>query len=180
MTYFNWENRLTQDECALATKSQENKAFELYNGWNYFGDCDSAAAEVTEFASKYPNLRFRRGYGNADSCTIDKDSEVKMIPPTHGPERRSFDVRTFHAVPNLARGCVAPYTESRLIHGQDTTRLYDRVCPNSAEVDFERFTPLTRCMRDYIDGYGSYEVDPRFGANTREMLRSKMKKCNRN
>lgn len=177
MTYFNWENRLNQDKCAQEARERENNEFLKYNQWNFYGDCKETNAKLNEFASKYPNLRFKKGYGNSDACTIDENSKMKMVPPSHGPERRTFDMRVFHAVPNLSRGCVAPFTESRLIHGEDTTRLYDVNCPVASEINFNRFTPLTSCMSDYIKGYSEYDEDLRIGINTRESLRKNMKKC---
>jgi hypothetical protein len=177
MTYFNWENRLTQDKCAQEAREKENREFLEYNQWNFYGDCKETGEKLNEFAAKYPNLRFRKGYGNADACTIDNDTKIKMVPPSHGPEKRTFDMRVFHAVPDLSRGCVAPYTESRLIHGEDTTRLYDTKCHITSEMNFDRFTPLTSCMNDYIKGFADYKEDVRIGINTRESLRKNMKKC---
>lgn len=173
MSYYNWENRLSQDECAREARERENLAALSYNSWNSF---DCADPKIQEFADKHPNLRFRRGYGNSDSCTIDNDSKMRLADITHGPEKRQFKIREFHAVPDLSRGCVAPVTESKLLSGQNTSRLFTD-CAVLPEVNYDRFTPFTPCMKNFINGFSEYEVDTRIGANTRELTRKKLKKC---
>jgi hypothetical protein len=175
-TYYNWENRLTQDACARQARELENESVLNYYSWNPL-DCENMS-KVKEFAFKHPNLRFRTGYGVADSCTIDDDSKTRMIPLTHGPEKRQMHIREFHAVPNLSHGCFAPVTESKLINGQNTSRLFTD-CAILPEVDFNRFTPFTDCMRKFINGYSEYEEDARIGINTRELTRKKLKNCDK-
>lgn len=177
---FNWENKLSQDDCARLAKSRVNESINDYVLFNFFnmGDCDGKNKELESIASRHPNLRFRNGYGVASSCRIDEDSKARYNSDvTHGPEKRQYYVRNFHAVPDFARGTCAPNTESLLINGLDTTR--DRQCERLTEKDFDRFTPFAGCFGQYIQqGQQNISNMVTIGENSIDMVRKQFKsKC---
>jgi hypothetical protein len=138
---FNWENKLSMDDCALCIKQNENESINSYNLWNFYtdayayadadADCAQTSRKLADFASQYPNLRYREGYGVANSCTIDADSAAKYSGLTHGPEKRQFFIRNFQAVPDLSRGCSSTDVESALLIGQDTKHIPCDIIPEN-------------------------------------------------
>jgi hypothetical protein len=179
---FNWENVLSQDECAKLAKSRENESISDYVMFNFFdmGDCEGKMKELQSVASEHPNLRFRNGYGVASSCVIDRDSEVRNnVDLTHGPEKQQLYVRNFHAVPDFSRGVCAPNTESLLINGLDTS--HDRVCNRLMERDFNRFTPYTECFARFIEqGQINIPAMQTIGENSVDLVRRKFQtQCSR-
>ena len=153
MRYFDNGNRLSMDSCAIAAREYENQSVIDYNTYNFFnnGDpsCDSAAGKAREMMMEYPNMRFRTGYGVADACVIDSDSEVRIRGTNlREKEPQQLNARLFQAVPNLGRGTLVPNLESMLIQGVDTGALRD--CHHIAEVQYHRPMPLTDCMTNYI------------------------------
>ena len=172
MKYFDWENKISMDPCALLTKDRENESIIDYNTYNFYGNCEDNIAKLIDFSSQYPNLRFRDGYGVANSCVIDAESEMRMSSEvTHGPEKRQYQVRNFQAVPAYNRGSCAPNTESYLINGMDTTLL--RQCDRLSERDFERFEPLLGCIEKHLAaGVAAIPDEQRIGANSRDLVRN--------
>jgi hypothetical protein len=168
---FNWENRLTSDECALKAKQQSNKEFEDYNLFNFYngGRCSE---KLRDFACEYPNLWYREGFGIADSCVIDESTKSQRSTLTHGREKRQANIRTFHAVPDLSHGCLLPITESRLVQGTCSTHNIQK-CDILSERDFNRFVPFSDCVKSYLDDFKPSDTLS-IGVNTREMIRKKM------
>ncbi len=169
---FNWENKLTQDKCALATKQTDNELVYDYNTFNFFtrGSCDTINC-ISDFAYDYPNLRFRNGYGVANECVIDDDSKMRTETLTHGRERQPLFTRQFFAVPDYGRGGLVPNTETFLQNGQDTT--YLRQCDRVTEKNFDRFVPLVGCA----DVQKHDPVLESVGLNSRELLRQHRRSC---
>lgn len=166
---FDWENRLSADTCAQSLRANENSSIYDYNTYSSFGSCDSECDKKKELLGKYPNLRYKNGYGVSSSCSIDDDSGMRFISPTHGPEKKQLFVRNFQAVPNTGSGCLNILgTDSYLKNGQDSTLI---PCANLEEKSFDRFIPLQPCMNQYIMGAGKNVGDIPYGANTREMWR---------
>lgn len=159
----NWENKLSMDACALRQKTSDNEEILSYNTVNFYDGCDST--KKTELISKYPNLRYREGFGVANACVIDSDSAVRMVQPTHGPERRQLFSRNFQAVPSFGKGCLdVTVTESLLKNGEAVHK-----CGRFSERDFDRFVPLTPCMQTWVKAQGENHIP--IGANTREIWR---------
>lgn len=178
---FNWENRLTQDSCALLARQRENESMVDYVTYNFFtnGDYEARMKELNAVAWKNPNLRFRDGYGMASEQVIDMDSVSRYEAEiTHGPEKRQFYVRNFHAVPDFARGSCAPNTESLLRNGLDTTS--ERQCDPLAEKDFSRFVPLNECMGRFLE-QGSRAIPEMIpiGVNSRDLVRASLSESKR-
>jgi hypothetical protein len=174
---FDWESKLSQDECAKLARSRANECISDYMLFNYFnnGDCNKTK-ELNKLALEHPNLRFRIGYGVA--CVIDDDSKARYSSDiTHGPEKRQLYVRNFHAIPDFARGAFAPNTESMLINGVDTSS--DKQCNRLSELDYDRFTPYTRCFGMFIKKAQRAIPDALpIGLNSVDLVRSQFKsKC---
>jgi hypothetical protein len=151
MRYFDNGNRLSADACTLEARFQDNKSISDYNTYNFFmwGDCKETQQKVKSLADEYPNLRFRTGYGVADSCTIDADNKVRYSSElTNPPERQQLHTRTFLAGPNFGRGTLVPNLESALIHGSDTSIHKD--CHNMAEYTFGWQMPITKCTEAFL------------------------------
>jgi hypothetical protein len=179
---FDWESKLSQDECAKLARSRANESVSDYVLFNFFndGDCEGKAKELDEIAWEHPNLRFRNGYGVASECVIDNDSKARYSSDiTHGPEKRQLYVRNFHAVPDFARGAFAPNTESMLINGIDTSS--DKQCNRLSEKDFDRFTPFTRCVESFIEqAQRAIPETLPIGVNSIDLVRAQFKsKCSR-
>jgi len=181
MSQFNWENKLSQDSCALLAKSRENESVVDYLTYNYYtnGDFDARMQELNKVAWNNPNLRFRDGYGVASGQRIDEDSMTRYDSEiTHGPEKRQFYVRNFQAVPDFARGSCAPNTESLLKNGIDTSP--EKECNKLVEKDFDRFVPYNECMDKFIEqGARSLPEMLTIGVNSRDIVRQSLAKQNR-
>jgi hypothetical protein len=172
---FDWENAISMDTCALAAKQHTNTSifdYLMYSDRNDVG-CEVTDQRIREFSDKYPNLRFRNGYGVTSACTVDADTEARMVGPTHGHEKRQLDVRNFHAVPFFGRGCLAPDTESFLKNGQSST--FERSCEPLTERNFDRFVPFLDCIQKHVDGYAATDYFP-VGMDSRETYRKHMRK----
>lgn len=176
---FDWENRLSMDSCALLQQGRDNQSLLDYNTFNFYNSdpvcTEPPQSKQQELVAKYPNMRFRTGYGIADGCTIDQDSALRNDADamTHGRERRQLQTRTFVAVPDTQRGIAAPTIEYVLQQGQDTSR---EKCTILVERDFDRFTPFIDCVGSFIGN--ELRVLPelnRLGDNSRDIMR---KQCN--
>jgi hypothetical protein len=175
---FNWENKLSMDACAQLQRERENLSLLDYRTYNFYnqGSCDVKNKAVEALVAKYPNFRFRDGYGVANSCTIDADNRIRYESElTHGRERQQLTTRQFTAVPDFARGSCAPNTESLLVNGYDTSHI--RVCNRTVEADFNRYMPYLGCVQDYVEGKAlSLPEWLSIGENSREIVRAQQAK----
>uniref|UniRef100_A0A6C0BFK4 Uncharacterized protein n=1 Tax=viral metagenome TaxID=1070528 RepID=A0A6C0BFK4_9ZZZZ len=175
MRPFDEENRLTQDDCALMTRSLVNKSISDYMFFNnYFtAECkEEKQDKMQEFMTNNPNLRFKDGYGFTTPCVVDMDSEMRNNSKLTNPrERVSLCSRWYTAVPNLGRGGLVPNIESKLKYSGDTSAIKD--CDRLTEKDFDRFIPLPSCMADNIQNPNNIiEKWTRGGDFTRDYIRS--------
>lgn len=182
MRPFDEENLLSQDDCALLTKSLVNKSVEDYTFFNnYFtASCKPKDVEkMNEFVVANPNLRFKDGYGVSTSCVIDNDSELRNNGKlTNDRERTPLCSRWYTAVPNLGRGGLIPNIESRLKYNGDTSDI--RECDRVTEKDFNRFIPLPSCLAGTVQNPENIiEKWTRGGEITRDFVRTNqyLEKC---
>jgi hypothetical protein len=182
MRPFDEENRLSQDDCALLTKSLVNKSIASYAFFNnYFtANCEKDDnKKLQEFLVNNPNLHFKDGFGVTTPCVIDTDSELRNnAKMTNDRERVSLCTRWYTAVPALSKGGLIPNIESRLKYNGDTSDI--RECDRVTEKDFNRFIPLPRCMADTIQNPDNIvEKWTRGGEFTRDYVRSDsyLEKC---
>lgn len=154
------ENKLSTDFCSRQQKEFINDSISSYNTFNTF----SNSCDVTDRSSI---SRYRDGYGT-NSCVIDFDSKSRQSEMTHGPEKKQLFTRSFKAVPDFGRGCLNVTTvESMLKNGESSS---SSCKDNLAEYNFDRFVPLTNCMKEHISGYGQANYF-QAGMDTRELWR---------
>ena len=147
----NWENKLTTDNCARIQKENDNRAINDYTSYNYFTSSPCNRTDV-ERSRVFPV-----------TCGESLQSSI-----THGHERKQLQSRNFKAVPDFSKGCLNfAAAESVLLNGQDTR---STTCRNYDEFDFDRFVPLTDCMKNHILGYGQANYF-QAGMDTREAWR---------
>jgi hypothetical protein len=182
MRYFDSGTSIKNDSCALSVNDLENESIFSYNTFNssrVFGDCKIREDKIKEMSSEYPNLRYRIGYGQADSCYIGEYNKLANSKMTHGPEKMQLFSRNFVAGPDLSTGILIPQIESQLQQG------YSSICDSMvfgkmAEVDFDRFTPLNGCLKQfYGDYYKSIPKQFSIGQNSRNLVKDPeyIKKC---
>lgn len=173
---YNWENKLTTDRCALATKQNDNDYVHDYNTFNFFngGDCQTFKCAI-DASYNNPNLLAQDGYG-LGPCVIDEDSQLKLDPTnlTHGKERQPLFSRVFYAVPNYSKGGLIPNTETYLKNATDTSMI--RQCNRITEKDFDRFIPLPSCGEQQM----KVPYTLTLGQDSRKLMRQVMEqnKCN--
>ena len=180
MRYFDSTNRVNQDACALESRNRENESMINYNMYNFFqpdGNCEKSNKQVLDFASEYPNLTYRVGYGVASPCTIDNDNTLRYgFNMTHGSERQNLCARSFVANPNFSRGSLIPNIESALLNGVDT--IQNRDCHKIAETQLGVFQPLSPCVEGFIRNASEVlDDDMRIGKPSKDIfLSNKCKK----
>lgn len=173
MPYFDQGNSVSQDDCALQLRNNENSSMCEYLTSDLKGEnaCD------TQLFLENPNLRCRNGFGFASSHVIDCDTRLRHKDPSHirGPDKRQLYARMFTDVPDMSVGTFIPNVESRLIMGHDT--FVDHGCRDLTELQFDIYQPFTRCTDNYIQGWTDSIVhedeNTRLGVPTRDM-----KQCN--
>lgn len=180
MRPFDEENHMSQDDCALLTRTLVNKSISDYMLFNNFFRChENDKDKMEDFVVNNPNLRYKDGYGFAASCVVDNDSEMRNNAKlTNDRERVSLCTRWYTAVPDLGRGGLVPNVESRLKYNGDTSDIRD--CDRVTEKDFNRFIPLPRCMADNVQNPEHIvENWTRGGEFTRDYVRSNsyLEKC---
>ncbi len=148
--YFELENKLTTDTCALLSKELQNKSINDYRLYNMYptSTCDNSE-EMAVFVANNPNLRYRDGYGNVNACTVDDDSELRNnARMTNLREKEQLCTRWNHAGPDYGRGGLIPNVESKLKLSEDTSYIKD--CDIVSEKAFNRFIPMVGCLRENI------------------------------
>lgn len=156
---FDLENRLNNDECALADRDRQSDEAAQYELANFYSSnvpaCSNKAAELS-FC--YPNLRFRDGHGVANACVIDADSAARLgAKQTNSPHRIELKTRVFQGHPHLERGQIMPSKESTLIHSEISR---DRIpCAHTTEKHIDRFTPLIPCLLETLQNPDTVVVD---------------------
>ena len=170
MKYFEIENRLGTDECALNAEMEQNKRIEAYMMFNMYPgtECDSDVKKVNEFMTEN-HMTIRDGYGFTNSCRVDQDSEMRIDSNKINRDKNQMFTRTFQAVPDLSRGDVNVENESRIQQGEIT--FDDFQCQGKP---FDVFTPMLPCLRENIQNPEHLvESWVRGGETTRDTLKQK-------
>jgi hypothetical protein len=178
MRVFNYENRLTIDDCAVLQRDIQNQSmtdYQLYNSY-YTNDCKCKAMDEFLFEN---NMVIKDGYGFLNQCTVDADSDLRLNGvQTNEREKVQLCSRWHQGVPNLNKGGLIPNIDSRLKNADDTSDI--RNCDRVTEHDFNRFIPLVGCLAPTIQN-PKYIIEPwvRGGAQTRNEVRSNeyLNKC---
>lgn len=173
------ENRLMDDECALADRSRQSDEVNDYLLANFLPSnvpaCDS---EITKIAACHTNLHYRDGYGTANACVIDADSSARLgARQTNSPHRQQLTSRVFQAHPAFWRGSVLPDAEAELVHS-DITR---EKKPCKGDIPADRFAPLLPCIREVVQTDKTVVMPDivRGGDSTRDYVRNEsyLKQC---
>ena len=169
MRVFELQNRLSTDDCALETKDLQNKSIADYIMFNMYptADCGDTRTKLEEFMVENPNLVYRDGFGNVNSCTVDDDSGIRNDPTkiTHFKEKHQLCTRWHQAVPDYGKSGLVPNVESSLKMGADTS--YLRSCDRITEKTFDVFVPFNTCGLLNPDVVPPFEME----VSTRDFVR---------
>lgn len=180
MRFFDEENRLTTDKCALLTKELQNRSVNDYYLYNMYptSTCEDTSS-LDDFVANNPNLRYKDGYGYLNSCTVDEDTELRNNAKlTNFRGKEQLCTRWEQAAPDLGKGGLIPNIESRLKMAEDTSDLKN--CDILQERDFDRFMPFVGCLSQTIQNPNNIILPfQRGGEFTRDYVRSDeyLQKC---
>lgn len=178
MRFYNYENRLTVDDCAQLTKELQNTSVNKHQLYNFYYTNDCKCDVLDDFLFDN-NMVVKDGYGFTSGCSVDVDSELRLNGQvTHDRERIQLCNRWHQGVPNLNRGGLIPNVESRLQNSDDTSDIRD--CDKIVERDYNRFTPLVGCLAKGVQN-PKFIIEPwtRGGSQTRFDVRTNeyLEKC---
>ncbi len=170
---FELENRLKDDECALADRVRQSDEASGYVLANFLASnvpgCD--LRRVTELAACHNNLHFRDGYGVANACVIDADSTSRLgAAQTNNPHRigTCLKNRVFQGHAHFYRGAVQPEQEAELIHSEMSRERR----PCKGDIPPDRFAPLLPCLKEVMQNPATVIMDQtRGGSNSRAWVR---------
>jgi hypothetical protein len=170
---YDLENRLNNDECALADRDRQSLEAAQYGLANFYpSNVPACSTKAAELSNCYVNLHFRDGYGNANACVIDADSAARLgAKQTNSPHKLELKARVFHGHPHLERGQILPSKESTLIHSEISR---DRVpCAATTEKTIDRFVPLIPCLLETVQNPDTIVIDDWQwgGSDTRAFVR---------
>ena len=168
---YDGDNRLSADECYIAQTIADNEKRSGYTIMNHRIPCGanhlSYRPNVANASSNNRTSSWN-GYGGINGCTVDGDSKLKFVKPTHVKSRQQLSNRVFQAVPNLHRGTVLPGLESRLQNSLDTRKCKSQVPPGQDETFFHAFHPS-------VSAISSRHIVPEWtwgGDNSRDIART--------
>lgn len=172
LKYFNKENRVQTDECAIDSINDQNKRLEDYMLFNsYRGnllECNDEVKKIKEFMTEN-NMTIRDGYGFTNACQVDNDSSMRIDSNKINRDKNQIFTRTFQAVPDLSKGDINVDNESRIQQGEMT--FDDFQCQGKP---FDVFTPMLPCLQNSIqDPEHLIETWTRGGETTRDTIKQK-------
>ena len=150
--YFRKEHRIGADDCWKDAELEQSKNIHDYMLFNIYKtnvpDCQDELQRLSDFVVEN-NMHIREGYGNTNSCLIDKDSEVRNNQKITNEKCKSqLDSRVFHAVPDLSHGGFKAELESKLTQGEDTGE--KKSCNVLSGKGLDVFTPLIPCIKNTV------------------------------
>ena len=129
--YLNLENGLNNDICARQQKDLQNTSITNHELYNYFYTHDCKCELFTDTVLDN-NLIAKDGYGYANACTVDADSELRYNSKlTHGKEKSQLCERWALGVPNINKGGLNANVESRLLSSDITTEPCNKLSEKS-------------------------------------------------
>ena len=165
------QNKLGSDKCAIKARNLTNDSILDYQLWNTY-NCKKDES-IDSFGADNINLHFKNGYGVTSPCLVDKDTELRINGVwTNEKAKSQMFTRFYVANPNLSKGTLLPYIESRLVQGENTGRTKD--CFYHGEADFDRFMPLLPCIETEIQDT-RHIIMPfaRGGEDSRQVMRGR-------
>lgn len=117
---FTFDNlsRLGDDVCGISARDMQNNKIGSYLTQNHF-EKDCGLKSQINFSTQQPNVFLSSGgYGVADSCNIEDDSDLRIGGTQTNPKCRiTLQQRQFLTVPFLGKGPSNPVLESQLQQG---------------------------------------------------------------
>lgn len=169
----NLETGLEDDNCAKITRELQNTSINNYSLENFYFTKDCECDLDNNFLYDN-NLSYKDGYGFTSGCTVDNDSDVRILNGnllTHDKNRIQLSTREFPGPPNINKGGLVPNIDSRLKNADDTS--FIKNCFKISEYDFNRNIPLVGCLANTVQN--SDFIIPKFvwgGIDTRNEVRS--------
>jgi len=109
--------RLGDDPCGISDRDLQNNKIGSYLTQNHWEKHCGMETPI-EFATSQPNVFLGAGVGNADSCNIDNDSDMRIGGTQTNPKCRiTLQQRPFLTVPFLGKGPSNADLESKLFQG---------------------------------------------------------------
>lgn len=171
MKYFENENRVGSDGCARKAEDMQNSKIQDYMLFNHqlvnTEKCKNES-EVKDFmVENY--MRIKDGYGQANSCFIDKDSTVRYVDNVDKKQNTQLFSRIFQAVPDLRKGDVNTEMEDVVVQGETTYNDFE--CHGKS---LDVFTPMLGCLQESIQNPNNIITPWTWGGEpTRDTLNQK-------
>jgi hypothetical protein len=170
---FHKSNRIGSDSCALTMKELQNESISQYYTNNFYStnkpECSKEREDLANFSlDNYQS--YRDGYGVANSCVIDKDTDLRYNSSLTGDkDKEKLQTRIFHAIPNLNKGKLVSDIEVNLIQGANSgLRLNCEILTERDMTDL-KFTPLLESVKRTQNPENIVEKWKRGGTITREV-----------
>jgi len=175
-TVFLDSRRVCSDDCSKEARDNQNDNIFNYEMYQYLPvDCDNTHARFPEFSYDHINLTGRIGYGMAEGCVIDSDSQLRNDPSrlTRDKCRIQLFERIFQGVPNLRPGVGDPSTELDILSGSSSDELFGQAGCKREITEQQTYhpTPLLDCIKQVQDPKHIVEPFIRGGDNTRDYVR---------
>jgi hypothetical protein len=169
--------RYSSDTCAKECKDVQNDGIA---GWTMYQHlpvkCQSPQGSTIDFQYDHPNLRARVGVGLAESCVVDRYSQLRNDPSQMTRDRCHIQLfeRIFQGGPNLRPGNPNPDVEGPLVQGEGRAVSEGVTFPckkTLMEKEMSNFIPLIPCMSDIQNPKYTVESWQRGGDDTRSWVR---------
>jgi hypothetical protein len=102
---------------------------------------------MAKIAACHPNLRFKT-VTEWHRCAIDDDSKMRFGATQTNPRHRQQLQTRVSRTSTLRKGCLAPDTESSLIHTEGTRT--SKPCGVLSGIEIDRFEPLIPCIESVV------------------------------
>jgi hypothetical protein len=171
MRYFELSDQIKSDACAIEARQRESQSVEEYLLRTQCYLPQQFKDDAVDAVNSNRRLIIKDGYGIPNADVIDTDSFIKYQSEfTNVKQKTQFNVRAFHACPDLSKGTLFANTESELLSG--TSTLPQKHCGfKLAEVNYDRFVPMTECVRDFYKNESEVLPDMlSIGESSRDIL----------
>ena len=169
--------RYRTDDCAKECKDLQNDGIA---GWTMYQHlpvkCRDPQGSSIDFQYDHPNLHSRVGVGLAESCVVDRYSQLRNDPNQLTRDRCHIQLysRIFQGCPNLRMGEPNTDVEGPLVQGTNNGNLEGVTMPckrSIMEAPMGNFVELLPCMSGIQDPKHTVESWTRGGDDTRSWVR---------
>ncbi len=176
--YYNVNDNILQDGCAVDAKNMQNNSISDYNVYNYFkGNTDEcnkfdSKKDITQFMSD-TQMHIKDGYGVTNECLVDTDSKLRNDAIwTNSKAKVQLYSRVFQGIPNINHGGLIVPVEDVVKQGE-----YNDIrkgCDRLSETTFNKFYPLIPCLANNVQNVKHIIPEWRFGGEpTRDYIQQK-------